>query len=136
MTPKIYVNLPVKDLEKSKGFFSKLGFTFNEKFTDEKCGCMIVGGDNYVMLLTEEFFKNFTKKEIGDATKATEVIVALEVENREQVDALFNKAIEAGASKNTEPMIEKFMYQQNFQDLDGHIWEVFYMDENAMNQNQ
>jgi len=130
----VYVNLPVKDLEKSKEFFSKLGFEFKQKFTDEKCGCMIVGGDNYVMLLVEEFFKTFTKKEISDATKATEVIVALEVENREKVDELFNKAIEAGATKNTEPMIEKFMYQQNFQDLDGHVWEVFYMDESAMNQ--
>ena len=133
---KVYVNLPVKNLEKSKEFFSKLNFEFNEKFTDEKCGCMIVGGDNYVMLLTEEFFRTFTGKELSDATKATEVIVALEVENREQVDALFNKAIEAGATKNVEPMQEKFMHQQNFQDLDGHIWEVFYMDESAMSQNQ
>jgi len=83
---KVYVNLPVKNLEKSKEFFSKLNFEFNEKFTDEKCGCMIVGGDNYVMLLTEEFFRTFTGKELSDATKATEVIVALEVENREKVD--------------------------------------------------
>jgi len=134
MAMNVYVNLPVKDLEKSKEFFSKLGFKFNQKFTDEKCGCMIVGGDNYVMLLTEEFFKTFTKKEISDATKATEVIVALEVENREKVDELFDKAIAAGATKNTEPMIEKFMYQQNFRDLDGHVWEVFYMDESQMNQ--
>jgi len=134
MTMNVYVNLPVKNLEKSKGFFSKLGFEFNQKFTDEKCGCMIVGGDNYVMLLAEEFFKTFTKKEICDAAKATEVIVALEVENREKVDELFNKAIEAGGMKNTEPMIESFMYQQNFQDLDGHVWEVFYMNKSAMNQ--
>ncbi len=124
----------LKDLEKSKEFFSKLGFTFNEKFTDEKCGCMIVGGDNYVMLLAESFFKTFTGKEICDATKATEVITALEVDNKEKVDELFNKAIAAGASKNVEPMIEKFMHQQNFQDLDGHIWEVFYMDESQMDQ--
>ena len=134
MTMNVYVNLPVKNLEKSKDFFSKLGFEFNQKFTDEKCGCMIVGGDNYVMLLAEEFFKTFTKKEICDAAKATEVIVALEVENREKVDELFNKAIEAGGMKNTEPMIESFMYQQNFQDLDGHVWEVFYMNKSAMNQ--
>ena len=136
MAMNVYVNLPVKDLEKSKDFFSKLGFEFNQKFTDEKCGCMIVGEDNYVMLLAEEFFKTFTKKEISDATKTTEVIVALEVENRGKVDELFNKAIEAGATKNIEPMEEKFMYQQNFQDLDGHVWEVFYMDESAMNRNQ
>lgn len=89
---------------------------------------MIAGGDNYVMLLAEEFFKTFTSKEINEAAKATEVIVALEVENREKVDELFNKAIEAGGTKNVEPMIEKFMYQRNFQDLDGHIWEVFYTD--------
>jgi predicted lactoylglutathione lyase len=135
MTMNVYVNLPVKNLEKSKEFFFKLGFEFNQKFTDEKCCCMIVGGDNYVMLLTGSFFKTFTKKEICDATKATEVIVALEVESREKVDELFNKAVEAGATKNTEPMKESFMYQQNFQDLDGHVWEVFYMDESAMNQN-
>jgi len=134
MSMNVYVNLPVKDLEKSKKFFSKLGFEFNEKFSDEKCGCMIVGGDNYVMLLAEEFFKTFTKKEICDAAKATEVIVALEVENREKVDELFNKAIAAGATENVEPMQEKFMHQCNFQDLDGHIWEVFYMDESRMNQ--
>jgi len=134
MSMKVYVNLPVKDLDKSKEFFSKLGFEFNEKFTDEKCGCMIVGGDNYVMLLAEEFFKTFTKKDICDATKATEVIVALEVENSEKVDELYNKAIAAGATKNVEPMQEKFMHQQNFQDLDGHVWEIFYMDESQMNQ--
>jgi len=80
------------------------------------------------------FFKKFTNKEICDAAKATEVIVALEVENREKVDELFNKALAAGAVQNVEPMQEKFMYQQNFQDLDGHVWEVFYMDESAMNQ--
>ena len=133
---KIYVNLPVKNLEKSKEFFSKLGFGFEQKFTNDKGVCMIVGEDNYVMLLAEEFFKTFTGKEISDASKATEVIVALEVENREKVDELFDKAIEAGAIKNVEPMQEKFMHQQNFQDLDGHIWEVFYMDESAMSQNQ
>jgi len=133
---KVYVNLPVKNLEKSKEFFSKLGFGFEKKFTNDKGVSMIVGEDNYVMLLAEEFFKTFTRKEISDASKATEVIVALEVENREKVDELFDKAIEAGAIKNVEPMQEKFMHQQNFQDLDGHIWEVFYMDESAMSQNQ
>ena len=96
MTTKIFVNLPVKDLNKTIGFFTKLGFRFDPQFTDANATCMIVGEDIFVMLLVEKFFKTFTKKEICDTTKNTEVIVALSAESREKVDQMINKAIEAG----------------------------------------
>ncbi len=135
MSTKIFVNLPVKNLNNSKEFFSKLDFKFNPQFTDENAACMIVSDDISVMLLVEKFFKTFTKKEISDATKSTEVIVALSVDSREKVDELVNKAIEAGGTTYAEPQDHGFMYQQSFQDLDGHLWELIYMDESAVNQN-
>ncbi len=135
MSTKIFVNLPVKNLNNSKEFFSKLDFKFNPQFTDENAACMIVSDDISVMLLVEKFFKTFTKKEISDAIKSTEVIVALSVDSREKVDELVNKAIEAGGTTYAEPQDHGFMYQQSFQDLDGHLWELIYMDESAVNQN-
>lgn len=134
MSTKVFVNLPVKDLEKSKEFFSNLGFTFNPQFSDQNAACMILSEEGYVMLLTEEFFKKFTKKEICDSTKNAEVIVALSAESREKVDEMANKAVEAGGTIPVEPQDHGFMYQQSFQDLDGHLWEVLYMDESAVNQ--
>ena len=100
MTTKIFVNLPVKDLNKTIEFFTKLGFRFNPQFTDENATCMIVGEDIFVMLLVEKFFKTFTKKEICDTSKNTEVIVALSAESREKVDQMINKAIEAGGRES------------------------------------
>ncbi len=135
MSTKFFVNLPVKNLNNSKEFFSKLDFKFNPQFTDENAACMIVSDDISVMLLVEKFFKTFTKKEISDATKSTEVIVALSVDTREKADELVNKAIEAGGETYAEPQDHGFMYQQSFQDLDGHLWELIYMDESAVNQN-
>lgn len=135
MSTKIFVNLPVKDLDKSKEFFSKLDFKFNPQFTDVNAACMIVSEDIFVMLLVEKFFKTFTKKEISDATKSTEVILALSAESRENADEMVNKAIEAGGTTYAEPQDHGFMYQQSFQDLDGHLWELIYMDESAVNQN-
>jgi predicted lactoylglutathione lyase len=135
MATKFFVNLPVKSLNNSKEFFSKLDFKFNPQFTDENAACMIVSDDISVMLLVEKFFKTFTKKEISDATKSTEVIVALSVDTREKADELVNKAIEAGGTTYSEPQDHGFMYQQSFQDLDGHLWELIYMDESAVNQN-
>jgi len=133
MVTKIFVNLPVKDINKSIAFFTNLGFKFNPQFTDENATCMIVGEDIYVMLIVEDFFKTFTKKEISDATKTTEVIVALSVERREKVDQMVKKAIEAGGTISIEPKDYGFMYQNSFQDLDGHLWEVLYMETNAVN---
>ena len=131
---KIFVNMPVSDLEKSKQFFSKLGFDFNPQFTDEKAACMILGDESFVMLLTHDFFKTFTKKELADATKTTEAIIALSVNSREEVVALVDRALEAGASRYAEPNDHGFMYQDSFADPDGHQWEVFYMDTTAFPQ--
>ena len=132
MTTKIFVNLPVKDLNKTVEFFTKLGFTFNPQFTDENATCMIVGEDIFVMLLVEKFFKTFTKKEICDATKDAEVIVALSAESREKVDQMINRVIEAGGRESREPQDYGWMYGRSFQDIDGHLWEIIHMDETAM----
>ena len=132
MKTKIFVNLPVKDLNKTIEFFTKLGFKFNPQFTDENATCMIVGDDIFVMLLVEKFFKTFTKKEISDTSKNTEVIVALSVEGRENVDQMINKAIEAGGRESREPQDHGWMYGRSFEDIDGHLWEIIYMDENAL----
>lgn len=132
MVKQLFVNLPVKDLNKSVGFFTALGFSFNPQFTDETATCMIVSDEIFVMLLTEKKFKGFTPKEICDATKSTEVLLALSVDSRGQVDEMVRKAVAAGGSTYSDPNDHGFMYQHGFQDLDGHIWEVFYMDPDAM----
>jgi uncharacterized protein len=131
VTTKIFVNLPVKDLNKTIEFFTKLGFKFNPQFTDENATCMIIGEDIFVMLLVETFFKTFTRKEICDTSKNTEVIVALSVEGREKVDQMIKKAIEAGGRESREPQDHGWMYGRSFEDINGHLWEVIYMDENA-----
>ena len=135
MATKIFVNLPVKDLNKSIEFFTRLGFAFNPQFTDEKATFMIVGEDIFVMLLVENFFKTFIKKEICDAKKNTEAIIALSADSKEKVDDMVSKAKRAGGISTKEPQAEAFMYYGGFQDLDGHLWEVMYMDPNAINQN-
>ena len=132
MAKKIFVNLPVKDLNKSVAFFTKLGFTFNPQFTDETATCMIVAEDIYVMLLTEPKFRTFTPKAICDATKSTEVLVALSCDSRGEVDELVRKAVSAGGSTYNKPQDHGFMYAHGYQDLDGHIWEVFFMEPSAI----
>jgi uncharacterized protein len=132
MVTQIFINLPVKHLNKSMAFFTKLGFTFNPQFTDEKAACMIIGENIYAMLLVEEFFRTFTKKEIIDARKSTEVILALAADKKERVDELAKLAIEAGGITPSEPQDLGFMYSRNFQDLDGHLWEVLYMEAEAI----
>lgn len=130
MPKKIFVNLPVKDLNKSMEFFKKFGFSFNEQFTDETAASMVITGDIYVMLLTEQKFKQFTKKEIVDATKSTEVLVALSVDSKEEVNEMMQKVFDAGGREARDPQDYGFMYGRAFEDLDGHIWEIFYMDPN------
>ena len=132
MATKIFVNLPVKDLNKSVEFFTKLGFSFNPQFTDENATCMIVGEDSYVMLLVEKFFKTFTSKEISDSKKYIEVITSLNVESRAKVDEMVDKAMQAGAGIAREPEEYPFMYDRSFHDLDGHLWEIGYMDLEAI----
>ncbi|MGO4106566.1 VOC family protein [Paenibacillus sp. YAF4_2] len=130
----MFVNLPVKDLKKSVEFFTKVGFEFNPNFTDENATCMVIGENIYSMLLVEEYFKTFIKKEISDASKTTEVLIALMVESREKVDKLVNSAIAAGGNIANETQDLGFMYQRSFLDLDGHQWEIGFMDESAIPQ--
>ena len=134
MATKIFVNLPVKNLSKSIEFFTRLGYTFNPQFTDETATCMIVSEDIYIMLLTEEKFKMFTKKEIADATQSTEAIICLSADSREKVDEMINKALEAGGTTPNEKQENGFMYGWGYQDLDGHLWEVMWMDPGAIKQ--
>ncbi|GAB3499748.1 VOC family protein [Spirosoma knui] len=136
MATKIFVNLPVKDLNRSVEFFTQLGYSFNAQFTDENATCMVISEDIYVMLLVEKFFKTFIKKEIADATKVTESIICLSAENREQVDELVDKALAAGATQSNETQDQGFMYYRSFQDLDGHLWEIMFMDPSAVQQPQ
>lgn len=130
----MFVNLPVKDLKKSMEFFTEVGFEFNPNFTDDNATCMVIGENIYSMLLVEEYFKTFTKKEISDASKTTEVLIALMVESREKVDKLVNSAIAAGGNIAKETQDLGFMYQRSFLDLDGHQWEIGFMDESAIPQ--
>ena len=132
MVTQIFVNLPVRDLNKTIEFFTKLGFTFNPQFTDENATCMIVGKDIFVMLLVERFFKTFTKKEICDTARDTEAIIALTAESREKVDQMISKVIEAGGKESREPQDYGWMYGRGFQYINGHLWEIFYMDESAI----
>ena len=133
MATQIFVNLPVKYLSKSVAFFTSLGFTFDSKFTDENATCMIVGENIFVMLLVESFFKTFTAKEICDAKKSTEVLVCLSCESRQNVDEFVSKAVAAGGTSPRKPQDHGFMYQHGFEDVDGHIWELIYMEPSAAN---
>ena len=135
-TDKIFVNLPVKDLKKSIDFFTKIGFEFNTQFTNENATCMVISDNIFVMLLVEDYFKTFTKKEISDATKSTEVIVALSAESKEKVNEIVNKALAAGGKPSNNPIDQGFMYGWSFQDIDGHLWEIMYMDESIIDQSQ
>jgi hypothetical protein len=132
MAAKIFINLPVKDLNKSVEFFTWLGFTFDPRFTDQNGTCMIVGDDISVMLLTEAHFKTFTLKEVPDTSKTIEAILSLSVESREKVDAMMDSVFKAGGKEAREKMDYGWMYGRAFLDPDGHLWEVFTMDMSAM----
>lgn len=128
MSQMIFVNLPVKDLNASMEFFRKLGFTFNPQFTDETAACMVISETIFAMLLTHKKFSEFTPNPICDAKKQTEVLTALTRESREAVDEIVKNAVAAGGNTYNKPQDHGFMYGHGFQDLDGHIWEVAYMD--------
>ncbi|MGE4239934.1 VOC family protein [Ramlibacter sp.] len=129
----IFVNLPVKDLPRSMSFFSALGFEFNPQFTNDKAACMVITEDhNYAMLLSEPFFQGFIKKPIADASKATEVLICLSCESREEVDELVAKALAAGGTAPNPKQDHGFMYSHGFEDPDGHVWEVMWMDPKAV----
>jgi len=125
---QIFVNLPVKDLKRSVDFFTKVGFEFNVNFTDESATCMIIGDNIYAMLLVEDRFQSFISKKISNAAESAEVIVALSVDSREQVDLIVQAALDAGAKPYNDPQNHGFMYGWSFQDPDDHLWEVSYMD--------
>ena len=131
MATKVFLNLPVRDLKRSMDFFGRLGFTFNSQFTDEAAACMIISEDIYVMLLTENKFKTFTPKRICDATKCTEILVCLSSGSKNEVNEMVRKAVAAGGTTYKEPEDHGFMYGHGFQDLDGHIWEVVFMEPSA-----
>jgi predicted lactoylglutathione lyase len=128
MATKVFINLPVKNLDKSMDFFKNLGFSFNPQFTDDKAACMVVSDSIFVMLLIESYFQTFTRKAVSDATKTTEVLIALDATSRDEVKELVTKAQSLGAVIYAEPQDHGWMYQHSFADLDGHQWELAYMD--------
>ncbi|MFC5439823.1 VOC family protein [Rhodanobacter ginsenosidimutans] len=132
MPRNLYVNLPVKDLERSVDFFEALEFSFNPKFTDENAACLIINERTGVMLLAESFFAGFTNKPIADARASTETLLALSLDSRADVEAFMARALAAGATPTIESKDYGFMVQHGFADPDGHQWEVFWMDETQM----
>ena len=128
MATQIFVNLPVKDLDRSKEFFAKLGYSFNPKFTDATAACMVMSDDIYAMLLTEAKFKEFTTKPIADAKVATEVLICLSLESKAKVNEVMDTALNAGAVEARPVMDYGFMFGRSFHDLDGHTWEIIWMD--------
>jgi predicted lactoylglutathione lyase len=132
MHKQIYVNLAVKDLARSRDFFASLGFEFNAQFSNEQGACMIIGENIFAMLLAEPFFQGFTSKPIANARETTEVLTCLSCESREEIDALVEKALAAGGRAPNPKQDHGFMYGHGFEDLDGHIWELSYMDMGAI----
>ena len=132
MSRKLFVNIPVRDLKKSMEFFSTFGFTFNPQFTDDKAACMVVSDEAYFMLLTEKFFRTFTKRQPADTARSTEAMFALSCNSKAEVDEMVRKAIDAGGKHAMDPIDHGFMYGWSFYDLDGHHWEVLWMDPNAV----
>ncbi|WP_137390202.1 VOC family protein [Rhodoligotrophos defluvii] len=132
MNTKIFVNLPVSDLDRSMGFFKTLGYSFNPQFTNEEAACMVISEHIYAMLITKPRFKDFTKKEIADATKTTEVLIALSAESRDAVNRLVDTALASGATEALPPQDHGFMFVRSFNDPDGHIWEILWMDPAAV----
>ncbi|TJY42574.1 glyoxalase/bleomycin resistance/extradiol dioxygenase family protein [Cohnella pontilimi] len=129
-----YVNLPVKDLNRTKEFFSSIGFEFNPQFSDEKAACLVINDNTFVQLIVESYFQTFINKPIADVASAAGGIIALSADSREHVDQLADKALTAGGKQSKEPADHGFMYVRNFEDLDGHLWEIAYMDMSAFSQ--
>ena len=134
MSHKIFVNLPVKDLEKSKAFFTKMGFTFNQQFTDDTAACMVITDDIYSMLLTHDKFRQFTDREIA-GPKVLEVMTALSADSRDEVNRLVDAAVSVGGKEKRPAQDYGFMFMRSFEDLDGHVWEIFWMDPAHVQQN-
>ncbi|MEY3405299.1 MAG: hypothetical protein RL161_729 [Bacteroidota bacterium] len=133
---KIFINLPVKDLTKTNAFYQALGFEFNPNFSGEAATCMQINNQAWVMLLTEAYFKTFIKKEICDATRSTEVLVAIDQNSKAEVDEFLNKVLSIGGTEARDLQDLGFMYSRAFNDPDGHIWEVFWMDPSQIPDNK
>ncbi len=131
MSTKIFVNLPVADLPDSRRFFSALGYSFNDTFSDDNAACLVISDDIFVMLLVRDFFTTFTTKQVADPATHTTAILCLSAESRAGVDELADKALAAGAAPSMPPMDQGPMYGRSFTDLDGHLWEVMWMDMTA-----
>jgi predicted lactoylglutathione lyase len=128
MSRLLFLNLPVADLGASRSFFAKLGFEFNEKFCDEGAACMVVSDQAYVMLLQRDRFADFVTRPVADADEATALTACVSAADRAEVDALAEAAAAAGAGTAKDPQDYGFMYQRSFHDLDGHLWEIAWMD--------
>jgi uncharacterized protein len=128
MPKKIFINLPVAELQKAMAFYSAIGFTNNPQFTDDTAACMVLTEEIYVMLLTPKKFSDFTKKKIADAKETASVINSLSVDSKEEVNTMMKNVLKAGGTEPAEAKDYGFMQQRSFEDLDGHLWEVFYMD--------
>lgn len=132
MAKQIFVNLPVRDLKRSMEFFSALGFGFNPQFTDDSAACMVIGSNIFTMLLTEAKFMQFTDRKIADGHQYTEVLIAIDVDSREDVDRMVALAVAHGGSVYSKPQDHGWMYQHAFADPDGHQWEILFMDEGLL----
>ncbi len=131
MFRQMFVNLPIRDMARLRAFFEALGLRFNPRFTNEQGACLEIGENFYAMLLVEPFFQGFTSKPVANAHASTEMLLALSVDSRAEVEEVMRKAIEAGATAAAGPHDHGYMFQHGFADLDGHQWEVFWMDEAA-----
>jgi predicted lactoylglutathione lyase len=131
---QLFLNLPVRDLEKSKAFFSGLGFTFNPQFTDENAACMVIGGDSFAMLLVEPYFRSFTPRALCDTATHGEALFAVSCASRDEVVRLVDKALATGGRPAHPDKDHGFMFVRTFYDLDGHHWEFLWMDPSAVQQ--
>lgn len=132
MSRMIFLNMPVRDLPRAMTFFRALGFDFNQQFTDETAACLVVSEHIYAMLLTHEKFRSFAPKAMSDAREGNEVLICLSCETRAEVDATIRKAVAAGGTTFSDPQDHGFMHGHAFQDLDGHVWELTWMDPSAV----
>ncbi|MER6535903.1 VOC family protein [Streptomyces sp. 900105755] len=128
----IFVNLATNDVAASRKFFTELGYTINPQFSNDDCSCVVISDTIIAMLLSKQRYADFTKKEIADSTKTSEVLICLSAESREKVDELVEKAVAAGGTANDDVQDQGFMYGRSFEDLDGHSWEVVWMDPAAV----
>ena len=131
MSKQIFINLPVADLAKAKDFYTSIGHSINPKFSDDNAACVVISDSIYVMLLVHPFFQGFTSKAICNTATHIEALLALSAEDRDGVDTLMDKVLAAGGKEPSPARDLGFMYQRTFEDLDGHTWEIFYMDEAA-----